>query len=271
MGNTISSSSLNAQHLYHSQQTLNNALTRLSSGARINSAKDDAAGLAISDRFSAEIRGLTQATRNAYDGISLTQTADGALSEGTEILQRMRELAVQSSNGIYNEQDRASMNQEFSQLQSELDKIAGETTFNGQQLLDGSLADTGLVFQVGANGGENIEVTIDGSTQADLGTDSLSIGTAVDAQAALSSIDGALATVSDIRGNLGATQNRFESSIANLSSTVESLSAAKSGIADADMAQEVSNRTMGLILQQAGVAMQTQANANAGSLLSLLG
>ncbi len=269
MANTINSSFSNASHLATAQNGVHKALTRLSSGNRINNASDDAAGLAISDRMDGQIRGLNQARRNAGDGISLTQTADGALGESVGILQRMRELAIQASNGIFNLTDRSAMNTEFTQLQSELDRIAEQTTFNGENLLDGSLSG-GKLFQVGANSDQTINVAIDGATQADLGTDTLNIGTAVDAENAIGSIDDALSTISETRGDLGAVQSRFESSIENLSNSAENIAASNSRIADADFALEISNMLKFNILEQAGIAIQAQANQSAGTLLGLL-
>ncbi len=269
MSNSINNNFSAGNHLSSTQNKLNNTLARLSSGRRINSAKDDAAGLAISDRMDSQVRGLSQAVRNAYDGISMTQTADGALSESTDILQRMRELAVQSSNGVYNDDDRAAMNAEFTQLNTELERIAEETTFNDQHILDGSLAG-GINFQVGANGDQGVNVTVDGATQTDLGTDSLSIGTFADAQSSLGAIDDALSTISGIRGELGATQGRFESTISNLENVAGNIAESNSRIADADYAAEVSSMLQNRILQHAGVAMQSQANQSAGTLLALL-
>lgn len=249
------------------QNGVNTATTRLSSGNRINSARDDAAGLAISDRMNSQVRGLNQAMRNANDGISLAQTADGALSESTGILQRMRDLAVQASNGTYNDKDRAAMNAEFSQLQSELDRIAENTTFNGQNVLDGTFA--GADFQVGANADQNINVDIGGATQADLGTASLDVLSSSNAQDAIGAIDEAISSVSQVRGDLSSVQNRFESSISNLGNVSENVAASESRISDADMAKEVSNMLRNRLLQQSGVAVQAQANQQAGALLAL--
>ncbi len=269
MAMTINNNFNTAHQLATTQSGAHQTLNRLSSGSRINSAQDDDAGLAISDRMDSQIQGLNQAARNAGDGISLTQTADGALSETTETLQRMRELAVQAGNGIYNDDDRAAMDQEFGQLQTELDRIAQDTTFNGQNILDGSLAG-GLQFQVGANSGETVEVELAGATQADLGTESLSLATAGDAQDALGAIDDALSTVSEIRGDLGAVQGQFESSISNLNNEIENIAAANSRISDADIAAEISEKIKINVLEQAGVAIQAQANQSADILISLL-
>ncbi len=268
MANTINSGFNGARHLSSAQSGQNNTLSRLSSGRRINSAKDDAAGLAISDRMDSQIRGLNQAARNANDGISLAQTADGALAESTSILQRMRDLAVQSSNGVYNDSDRAAMDAEFSQLNTELDRIAEETSFNGNTVLDGSMTG-GADFQVGANENQTINVTIDGATQADLGTGSLGVGTVVDAQNSIGAIDDAIGKISEIRGGLSSMQNRFESTISNLNNVSENIAQSNSRIADADIAAEVSNMLKNRILQQSGVAVQSQANQSAGALLAL--
>ncbi len=269
MATTINNSSSSARHMATAQKDASQVLKKLSSGSRINSAKDDAAGLAISDRMDSQIRGLSQAMRNAGDGISLTQTAEGALSETTEILQRMRELSLQAANGIYNNTDRAAINQEFSQLREELGKVAGQTTFNGQNVLDGSMS-SGVNFQVGAEGGETIQVAIKGAAPTDLGVDGLSASTATDAQNAISSIDDALSYVSEMRGDLGAQQSGFESTISNLSNVAENVTASKSRIADADYAAEVSDMIKINILKQSNIAIQAQANQSAGTLYSLL-
>ena len=266
--------SLNAQrNLANSQGALAKSMQRLSSGLRINSAKDDAAGLAISDRMTSQIRGLNQAVRNANDGISLAQTAEGALSETTNILQRMRELAVQSANGTNTTADRSSLNAEFSQLQSEIDRIATKTSFNGQVILDGSFSGTGngMSFQIGADANQTISVTIGGATQAILGVDKLSVASSSGAQTAIDAIDTAISSVDTTRGSLGAAQNRFESTISNLSNISENLSAARSRILDADIAAETSAMTKSNILQQAGVSILAQANQVPQLALSLLG
>jgi flagellin len=264
--------SLNAQrNLSNSQSALQKSMQRLSSGLRINSAKDDAAGLAISDRMTSQIRGLNQAVRNANDGISLAQTAEGALSETTNVLQRMRELAVQSANGTNTTADRSSLNAEFSQLQSEIDRIANNTKFNGQVLLAGGFSTTGMSFQIGADANQTISVQIGSATQATLGTTSLSIGSSSGAQSAITAIDTAISSVDTTRGTLGAAQNRFESTISNLSNIAENLSAARSRILDADIAAETSAMTKSNILQQAGVSILAQANQVPQLALSLLG
>ncbi len=268
--------SLNAQrNLGKSQGSLNKSMQRLSSGLRINSAKDDAAGLAISDRMTSQIRGLNQAARNANDGISLAQTAEGALQETTSILQRMRELAVQSANDTNTSDDRTSLNAEFSQLISEIDRIADTTSFNGKVLLSGGFATASAVFQVGANAGQTIGVTIAAATTSALGStvhvQSTGVTTRASATTAITYIDVAIGQVDTIRGDLGAVQNRFESTIANLSNVSENLSAARSRILDADVAQETSSMTKFNILQQAGVSILAQANQAPQLALSLLG
>jgi flagellin len=262
--------SLNAQrNLGNSQSSLNTSMERLSSGLRINSASDDAAGLGISDRMTSQIRGLNQAVRNANDGISLAQTAEGALQESTNILQRMRELSVQSANDTNSSEDRASLDAEINQLVEELDRIADTTTFNGRGLLNGSTANA--VFHVGAYAGESISMTITSAGAAALGVDAVTVTTQSGANQAISTIDAAIQDIDTIRGDLGAVQNRFESTIANLSNVSENVSAARSRILDADIAEETSNMTTQNILQQAGVSVLAQANQSPQLALSLLG
>ncbi|MBM9603010.1 flagellin domain-containing protein [Desulfopila inferna] len=270
--------SLNAQrNLGTSQADLNKSMQRLSSGLRINSAKDDAAGLAISDRMTAQIRGLNQAVRNANDGISFAQTAEGALQETTNILQRMRELAVQSANDTNTDADRLSLDAEYAQLVSEIDRIADTTSFNGKTLLDGTFSGGGneAVFQVGANQSQTISVNITAADAATLGSGTVISDTGVSTRAAagsaISLVDVAIGQIDTIRGDLGAVQNRFESTIANLSNVSENLTSARSRILDADIAQETSNMTKQNILQQAGVSILAQANQAPQLALSLLG
>jgi len=373
--------SLNAQrNLNSSQSSLSTSIQRLSSGLRINSAKDDAAGLAISERFSSQIKGLNQAQRNANDGISLAQTAEGALGQVTNNLQRIRELAVQSANATNSSTDRTALQAEASQLLSEIDRVANQTSFNGVKLLDGSFSSA--VFQVGANAGETISIsslvdanvaalssvtsatgqssavtaidtltavgagalvingtdvgagigaagsaqqrvgqvvdainnyasttgvnaaydtgtnrivltsaanivatgTDDGSltgfdvTGADgdatatttTGLGSLSIASYAGASLAIQQMDSALSQVNSARATIGAVQNRFESVVANLATTSENLSAARSRIQDTDFAAETANLTRAQILQQAGTAMLAQANSAPNNVLSLL-
>ena len=362
--------SLNAQrNLTRSNDMLATSLQRLSSGLRVNSAKDDAAGFAISQRFETQIRGLNQAVRNANDGISLSQTAEAALGEVTGNLQRIRELAVQAANSSYSASDRAALDAEVSQRLSEIDRISSQTTFNGQKVLDGSFGQAS--FQVGANVGDTIsvdlstgtagsdlgqnavagvqgnaaasnagtfDIDIDGvtvsvavadteaasvtaaainaeaanqgvadklfagvdgsgnlsisatqsfdttSTTTDVGiadgtndttTDAgslsdVSVATVFDANATIQRVDAALATVSGVQGDLGAIQNRFSSTIANLSAVSENLTASNSRIVDADFAAETASLTKAQILQQAGVSILAQANAVPQTVLGLL-
>jgi len=269
--------SLNAQrNLNRSQNSMSVSMQRLASGLRINSARDDAAGLAISDRMTSQVRGMQQAARNANDGISFAQTAEGALGETVNILQRMRELAVQSANGSNTDADRLSLHSEFDDLRDEIDRIASTTSFNGQVLLSGgfSAAANAAVFQVGANASQTISVTIGRATASGLGSGTkvskLSISAAADAQSAINILDAAITSVDSIRGDLGGVQNRFESTIANLNNVAENLSAARSRILDADIAQETSEMTKNSILQQAGVAILAQANQAPQLALSLL-
>ena len=261
--------SLNAQrNLSSSQSALNTSLERLSSGLRINSAKDDAAGLAISERMTAQIRGLNQAARNANDGISLAQTAEGALKEIGNNLQRIRELAVQSANATNSSTDRAALDKEVTALKAEIDRVSTTTAFNGAKLLDGNFSSQN--FQVGANASETITfTTIAKSDTGTLGA-SGSVSNVSDATALITAVDTALQTVNGTRAELGAIQNRFSSVVSSLQTTSENLSASRSRIQDADFAAETAALTRGQILQQAGVAMLAQANALPNNVLSLL-
>ena len=381
MAQTINTNvaSLNAQrNLNSSQSSLATSLERLSSGLRINSAKDDAAGLAISERMTSQINGLNQATRNANDGISLAQTAEGALSEVGNNLQRIRELAVQASNGTNSQEDRDALQAEVLQLQSEIQRVAEQTSFNGTKLLDGSFS--GVAFQIGANAGETINIssianaqtaslggtlsrTTDavavstitgfataiadgdvmingtsigaiagaanaqeragqlteainrvsattgvgasydsvsgqmtltssaafaisggtddatvagfdnaatGTTTTTTGIGGLTVSSFTNAQETITQIDNALKSVNTSRANLGAIQNRFSSTVANLQTASENLSASRGRIQDADFASETANLSRSQILQQAGTAMLAQANALPQNVLSLL-
>lgn len=261
-------------NLSKSQSSLGTAIERLSSGLRINSAKDDAAGQAIANRMTAQVRGLTQAARNANDGISLAQTAEGNLNEINTNLQRIRELAVQAANDPNGTSDRTSIQEEITARLDEIDRIAGSAKFNETQLLDGSQS-SGINIQVGANTTSNDVIVISSSalinaTGSALGVASVSVSSHSAAQAAITAIDSALASVDSARSNLGAIQNRFQSTIANLNNTVNNLSAARSRIEDADYATEVSNMTRAQILQQAGTSVLAQANQVPQSVLSLL-
>jgi flagellin len=257
-------SSLNAQrNLNTSQSSLATSMQRLSSGLRINSAKDDAAGLAIADRMNAQIRGTNVAIRNANDGISLAQTAEGALATVTDVLQRMRELAVQSQNGSNGTSDRANLDTEFQQLSAEITRIATQTKFNGTAVV-GSGAGAN-VFQVGANNGDTMMITT--STVTTVVGDVLTTATASSAMAA---IDTALDTITTSRATYGAAMSRFQFAISNLQITGENQSAARGRIMDADFAMETANLSRAQILQQAGTAMVAQANQLPQQVLSLL-
>ena len=281
MSQTINTNivSLNAQrNLNMSQSSLSTSMQRLSSGLRINSAKDDAAGLAIAERMNAQVRGMNVAVRNANDGISLAQTGEGALSKVGDSLQRMRELAVQSRNATNSDSDKDSLNKEFAQLQSEISRVLGGTVFNGKHIL-GSDATT-LVFQVGANTTADDTISVD-TTDMTANSDITAVtGTAavIDSSATagaiatvIDNIDTALDTVNNTRATFGATQSRFDAVIANLQQGAEAQSAARSRIMDADFATETSNLSRAQILQQAGNAMVAQANQLPQQVLSLLG
>jgi len=265
--------SLNTQRsLNRSQGALQTSMQRLSSGLRINSAKDDAAGLAISERFTTQIRGLNQAVRNSNDAISLAQTGEGALQEITTALQRIREIAVQSVNATNSDSDRLSLQEEVSQLQEEITRVAG-TKYNGVEIVGASA--TSFNFQVGANAGDTIKVTTTNVTSTTTGYGSVvSTGTVSSVTGActlISAVDGYLDSVNSVRAQLGAIQNRFEAVVRNGQNVAENLSAARSRVQDADFAQETANLTRAQILQQAGIAMLSQANAQPQSVLSLLG
>ena len=256
--------SLNAQrNLSASQNSLATSMQRLSSGLRINSAKDDAAGLAIATRMDAQIRGINVALRNANDGISLAQTAEGALSTVTDALQRMRELAVQAQNGSNGTSDRANLDTEYQQLSAEITRIAAQTKFNGIAIVGaGAGAQT---FQVGANNGDTLTVTTNAVTT--VGGD---ITTAANASTALAAIDAKLDVLTTDRATYGAAMSRFSFAIQNLSITAENETAARGRIMDADFAAETANLARAQILQQAGTAMVAQANAQPQTVLNLL-
>ncbi|MDE1998620.1 MAG: flagellin FliC [Burkholderiales bacterium] len=276
--------SLNAQrNLFSSQSSLATAMQRLSSGLRINSAKDDAAGLAISERMNAQVRGMNVAIRNANDAISLTQTAEGAMSKVGDALQRMRELAVQSRNATNSNSDKDSLDKEFGELAKEIQRVIGGTTFNGKSVI-GSDAGT-LTFQVGANTTSNDSIdltTTNMGSAATLtvvaGTDNTGAGRAVidsttnstTLATVITNIDKSIDFVNTQRATMGAAQNRFSSVISNLQVAVENQSAAKSRITDADFAQETANLSRSQILQQAGNAMVAQANQLPQQVLRLL-
>jgi len=264
-------SSINTQrHLYNSSVKFQKSMEKLSSGLRINRASDDAAGLAISEGLKSDIRALDQASRNAADGISLAQTAEGALDEVSNILLRMKELTEQSLNGTLSDSERSYLNSEYSALQSEIDRIAQSTEFNGVQLLDGTGGSVNI--QVGISTNAYDAIAVDLGTNRDSTT--LGVSTGIDdltnATAAMGEIDAAIETVSSARSDFGAIQNRLESSIRNITNTSENLSAANSRIRDVDVAAETSRMTSYQILQQAGVSVLAQANMTSGLAMSLL-
>jgi flagellin len=266
-------SSLKAQrNLSKTQGDFQKSLVRLSTGMRINSAADDSAGLAISEKFKTQIRSMEQASRNAGDGISLVQTAEGAVEQMGGILNRMRELGVQSSTGTISDADRVSVHAEFDSLRTELDRIAQTTEFNGTKLLNGSVS-KGVSFQVGiANTADDkITVTIGNVKVSKLGISKASLSTASKAQASLTVLDTAVTTLSGVRSKLGSTQNRLEITVDNLGAGVESLSTANSRIRDVDVASETANMTRSQILLQAGVSVLAQANQSPQIALSLIG
>ena len=270
--------SIDAQrNLSASQSSLATSMQRLSSGLRVNSAKDDAAGLAIAQRMEAQVRGMNVAVRNANDGISLAQTADGALAQVSDSLQRMRELAVQSRNATNNSSDKDSLNKEFGQLQQEITRVLGGTTFNGKHIL--GVDATAMTFQIGANTSADDTITIstnnmttDTNITAITGT-TASIGAAATEGAigsVIDNIDNAINDVNDTRATFGATESRFDAIIANLQTAVENQSAAQSRIMDADFAAETANMSRAQVLQQAGTAMVAQANQLPQQVLTLL-
>ena len=289
-------SSLNAQRMMaNSTNALDTSYKRLASGLRINSAKDDAAGLQISDRLTSQINGLNQGNRNAQDGISYAQTAEGAMDEMTTMYQRIRTLALQSANGTNSSADRTALQQEVDSLCGEIDRITTDTTFAGQKILDGST--TSVDFQVGADANQKITLSLNKFKKAD-GTDAtiaaggwtvanvnsatsagltlnsnnaFNISTAADAQTALGAIDKFIAAVDSKRADFGATQNRLESTIRNQSNVSENVSAARSRIRDTDFASETAAMTQQNIIQQASQSILSQANQRPQVALSLLG
>jgi len=256
--------SLNAQrNLSMSQSSLATSMERLSSGLRVNSAKDDAAGLAIATRQNAQIRGINVAVRNANDGISLAQTAEGALATITDALQRMRELAVQAQNGSNGTSDRANLDTEYQQLSAEITRIAAQTKFNGTAIVGASAG--AQVFQVGPNGGDTLTITTTTVTTVAGG-----LTTAALASTAVGAIDTALDTINTSRASYGAAMSRFSMAIQNLQISGENQSAARGRIMDADFAAETANLSRAQILQQAGSAMVAQANQLPNQVLALL-
>ncbi len=267
--------SLGAQrYLAKTQDSLAQNIGRLSSGMRINRAADDAAGLAISSKLSAHIRGLSQAARNANDAVSMVQTAEGGLSEINGMLARMRELAVQAANeGTLGADERLALDNEYQALADEIDRISAVTEYNGAKLLDGSLA-AGVGFQVGIFNTADDLITVDAFEDADttaLAVDTTDVTTAATARTALDALDAAITDVASRRGDLGAAQNRVTVTISNLGSMLENLSAANSRIMDVDVAEETAAFTRNQILMQAGVSVLAQANQLPSVALSLIG
>ena len=251
---------------------LNKSMERLSSGLRINRAADDAAGLAVSEGMRSQIRGMNVASRNAQDGVSMVQVADGALGNVGDMLQRVRDLAVQASNGTLTDAQRTNLDTEVQQILTEIGKTGTDTEFNGLKILAGSVATaaSAVTLQVGANASQNIAFTIGTVSTSDLGISGIAVSTAASATAAIASLDAAISTVTTSRANLGAIQNRLEHTINRLGMTSENLQAAESRIRDADMASEMISFTKSQILQQSGMAMLAQANQSPQSVLSLL-
>lgn len=285
-------SSLNAQRqMMNSSNALDTSFERLSSGKRINSASDDAAGLMISNRLTSQVNGLNQSVRNANDGISLAQTAEGALDETTSMLQRMRTLSIQSANGSNSDKDRVALQQEISQLSTEINRIAETTTFGGENLLDGtyngiyqvgadsnqtisfSMSSGGASNSIdyGANGGFTMSGLSSGVATAQVSLTTASISTVANAQSMINVVDSMIAAVDSKRAELGAVQNRFGSTINNLSNIAENVSAARSRVRDADFAEETAQLTSSQILQQASSSILAQANQRPQTALSLLG
>lgn len=268
--------SLNAQrNLSQSQASLATSLQRLSSGLRVNSAKDDAAGLAIAEGLTSAIRGGNQAIRNANDGISVGQTAEGALSQIANNVQRIREIAVQASNGSISDTNRSQLQKEVDQLTQEISRVVQTTEFNGTKLLSGSAS---LTFQVGYSGSADNQVSVSLTDNTSLNTYSggltatgtINVTTSGDASAALAKLDADISSIANARATFGAVQNRFEAVVSNLQNFVENLTASKSRIMDTDFAAETANLTRNQILQQAGTAILAQANTVPQGALTLL-
>jgi len=260
------------RNLSATNMSVSKAMERLSSGLRINRAADDAAGLAVSEVMRSQIRGMNVASRNAEDGISLVQVADGALGTAGDMLQRVRDLAVQASNGTLTDAQRLNLDKEVQNVLSEIGKVGTDTEFNGIKILAGSVstAGTAVTLQVGAKGSQTIAFTIGTVSATDLGISGLAVSTQASASAAIASIDAAISSLATSRANMGAIQNRLEQTINRLGVTTENLQAAESRIRDADMASEMIEFTKHQILQQSGTAMLAQANSAPQSVLSLL-
>ena len=264
-------SSLNTQrHLAKSSSAFAKSMEKLSSGLRINRAGDDAAGLAISEGLKSDIRALDQASRNAADGISLVQTAEGAMDEVSSILLRMKELGEQSLNGTLSNTDRGYLNSEYTALKNEITRISDGTEFNGVSLLDGNGGTIKIQVGIGTASSDSVAIALTSDRDAAGLSLDAAISSASAAGTAMAQIDGAIATITSARSDFGAIQNRLESSIRNINMTSENLAAANSRIRDVDVAQETSRMTSSQILQQAGVSMLAQANMSTGLAMSLL-
>ncbi len=251
-------------------ERVDKSMEKLSSGQRINRAGDDAAGLAISEKMRGQIRGLKMATKNAQDGISMIQTAEGALNESHAIIQRMRELAVQSANDTNTSEDREKLQLEINQLVEELDRIANTTEFNTRVLMNGDYEGDGVIFHIGANKDQNVSLTFNDMKSGALGVEGILITEQDDANSAIETINTALETISSERAKFGAMQNRLEHTINNLRVAEENLQAAESRIRDTDMASEMVNLNKDRIISQSGTAMLVQANVTPQSVLQLL-
>ena len=260
------------RQLSSTNNQLSKTMERLSSGLRINRAADDAAGLAVSEEMRSQIRGMNVASRNAQDGVSMVQVADGALGGVNDMLQRVRDLSVQAANGTLTDQQRSNLDQEVQSIVAEMARVASDTEFNGVKILSGSVATAAnaVTLQVGANGSQVIAFTIGTMSASDLGISGIAIGTAASATQAIASVDAAIRQVNASRAAMGAIQNRLEQTISRLDLTSENLQAAESRVRDADMASEMIDFTRNQILQQSGTAMLAQANQAPQSILKLL-
>lgn len=264
--NVAATRTLNANR--SAEMSLSKAMERLSTGRRINNASDDAAGLAIASRMTAEVRGLNMAVRNANDGISLAQTAEGGMNEIGSMLQRMRELAVQSANGTLSAGDRTNLQTEVTELVAQIGDVASRTKFNGVSLLDGTNASVNI--QTGSNASETVAITLADVDAAALGVAALTVATTAGATAALTTLDTAINTVSSAQAVLGAGQNRLQTTVSNLTDRVTNITESKSRIEDADFSAETTQLAKAQILSQASTAMLAQANQSQQGVLSLI-
>ena len=272
--NTNISATIGQNVLAKNQQTLRTTMQSLSTGSRINKSSDDAAGLSIRENMSSQIRGLNAAVRNANDAISLLQTADGALSGVSDMLQRMRELGTLAQNDTYSTAQRVAMNDEFTQLQSEIERVADNTQWNGMNLLDGTGGNFGggslFTFQVGANAGQTISVAIAGMGIASLGISAVSIGTVTDARDAVTALDDAISVLNTRRSVLGSVINRLTHAVDNLTNVAQNATESRSRVTDTDYASATTELARAQIIQQAATAMLAQANQQPSMVMSLL-